>query len=92
MCSGKKTKVLVIWPKNFKKQTRQKNPVGKNVVGGHRVQESESEHLLGLIVNNVLTWEHHLCWNEEYKGSSLNYLSGQILSRYSGMAQENRRL
>ena len=38
------------------------------MVAGHRVQESESERLLGLIVNNVLTWEHHLYGNEENQG------------------------
>ena len=38
------------------------------VVAGHRVQESESERLLGLIVNNILTWEHHLYGNEENQG------------------------
>ena len=38
------------------------------VVDGHEVQENEIERLLGLIVNNVLTREHHLYGNEEHKG------------------------
>ena len=67
VCSGKKTKLLVIGTKDLKK-SRQKDRVVEIVVAGHRVQESESERLLGLIVNNVLTWEHHLYGNEENQG------------------------
>ena len=37
-------------------------------VDGHKVIESESERLLGLVVNNTMTWEHQLYGNEEHKG------------------------
>ena len=37
-------------------------------VAGHLVEESQSERLLGLIVNNSLTWHHHLYGNEEHLG------------------------
>ena len=37
-------------------------------VGGHEVTESESERLLGLIINNTLTWKDHLYGNGENKG------------------------
>ena len=29
------------------------------------MKESEIERLLGFLVNNVMTWEHHLYGNEE---------------------------
>ena len=32
------------------------------------VTESESERLLGLIVNNTMTWEHQLYGNDEHRG------------------------
>ena len=37
-------------------------------VDGHLVRESESERLLGVIINNVMTWEHHLYGNDDHKG------------------------
>ena len=37
-------------------------------VAGHDVTETKSERLLGLIVNNTLTWEHYLYGNEDNKG------------------------
>ena len=40
----------------------------KITVDGHGVTESESERLLGVIVNNTMTWENHLFGNEEHKG------------------------
>ena len=37
-------------------------------VDGHRVTESQSERLLGLVINNKMTWENHLYGNNENKG------------------------
>ena len=37
-------------------------------VDGKEVIESESEKLLGVVVNNKLTWQHHLHGNEENSG------------------------
>ena len=69
VCSGSKTKLLIIGTKEL--ITSKLTAVNKSisiVVDGHEVQESESERLLGLNVNNVLTWEHHLYGNKEHKG------------------------
>ena len=67
VCSGKKTKLLIIGTKEMKK-SKQKDKLVEITVAGHLVKESESERLLGLIVNNTMTWEHHLYGNEDYKG------------------------
>ena len=37
-------------------------------VDGHKVNESQSERLLGVIINNTMTWENHLFGNDENKG------------------------
>ena len=37
-------------------------------VDGHEVRESKTERLLGVIVNNVMTWEHHLYGDDDHKG------------------------
>ena len=49
-------------------------------VAGHEVAESTSERLLGLIINNTMTWENHLFGNEDNKGlvSKLSQRSGII--------------
>ena len=56
------------------------NKVIKINVAGHEVTESTSERLLGVIINNTMTWEHHLYGNEENKGllSKLSQRSGLI--------------
>ena len=49
-------------------------------VDGHEVTESTSERLLGMVINNTMTWEHHLYGNDEHKGliSKLSQRSGII--------------
>ena len=49
-------------------------------VAGHEVTESTSERLLGIIINNTMTWEHHLYGDSENKGllSKLSQRSGII--------------
>jgi hypothetical protein len=56
------------------------NKVLKIDAAGHEVNESTSERLLGVIINNSMTWEHHLYGNEENKGllSKLSQRSGII--------------
>ena len=69
VCSGSKTKLLIVGTKELRKSKLQNpNKVIEIVVDGHRVRESESERLLGIIVNNTMTWENHLYGNEEHKG------------------------
>ena len=69
VCSGAKTKLLVIGTKELRKsKLTNNNKVFEINMAGHAVTESTSERLLGVIINNTLTWEHHLYGNEEHRG------------------------
>ena len=81
VCSGSKTKLLVIGTKELRKsKLLSQNKVLKIEVAGHEVTESTSERLLGMVINNTMTWEHHLYGNDEHKGliSKLSQRSGII--------------
>ena len=69
VCSGLKTKLLVIGTRDMRKSRLVNTNTKLSItVAGHLVEESQSERLLGLIVNNTLTWHHHLYGNEEHMG------------------------
>ena len=69
ICSGSKTKLIIAGTKELRKsKLLSKNKVIKINVAGHEVTESESERLLGLIVNNTMTWENQLYGNTEHRG------------------------
>ena len=69
VCSGGKTKLLVIGTRDLRNSKLvSQNKVIKINIAGHEVTESTSERLLGLIVNNTMTWEHQLYGNDEHKG------------------------
>jgi hypothetical protein len=81
VCSGSKTKLLIIGTKELRKsKLLSQNKVLRINVAGQEVKETTSERLLGLIVNNTMTWEHHLYGNEEHKGliSKLSQRAGII--------------
>ena len=68
VCSGSKTKLLVIGIKELRKsKLTNNNKVFEINVAGRTVTESTSECLLGVIINNTLTWEH-IYGNEEHRG------------------------
>ena len=68
-CSGEKTKLLICGTRAMR-QSRIENeniqPIVK--VCGDDIKESSSEKLLGVIVNNTLSWKNHLHGNEEDEG------------------------
>ena len=69
VCSGKKTKLLIVGTKEMRKSKLEDyNIIIKINVDGHEVVESESERLLGVLINNKMTWEHHLYGNDDHKG------------------------
>ena len=54
MCSGSKTKLLVVGTKELRKtKLTNQDKVIKIEVDGHKVIESDSERLLGVIINNT---------------------------------------
>ena len=69
VCSGSKTKLLIVGTKELRRSKLTNRDIQIQInVDGHVVKESESELLLGVIENNVMTWEHHLYGNTEHKG------------------------
>ena len=69
VCSGKKTKLLIVGTKELRKSKLINQDITIKInVDGHEVKESESERLLGILMNNTMTWEHHLYGNDEHRG------------------------
>ena len=69
VCSGEKTKLLVIGtPELRKSRITSRNIFFKISVAGHDVSETESDKLLGIVINNKLTWHDHLYGNEQHTG------------------------
>ena len=69
VCSGSKTKLLIIGTRELRKSKLiSQNKVIRINVDGHEVEETSSERLLGLMINNTMTWENHLYGNHENRG------------------------
>ena len=69
VCSGSKTKLLVVGTRELRKcKLVNYDKTIEIEVDGHKVKESQSERLLGVLINNTMTWENHLHGNSEYKG------------------------
>ena len=69
VCSGMKTKLLTVGTQELRNSKLLRNNLRLEInVDGCKVVETESERLLGLIMNNVMSWKHHLYGNEETKG------------------------
>ena len=67
VCSGEKTKLLIIGTPAQKRITMKNIDIEVSVCD-NTIKESTSEKLLGLIVNNDLTWKHYLygeTWREK---------------------------
>ena len=68
-CSGEKTKLLFLGTRARRKTwiiDQNFSPVVN--ICGKNVNESTSEKLLGIVVNNTLTWKHQLYGDEENQG------------------------
>ena len=92
VCSGSKTKLLVIGSRELRKSKLEQSGLTLSVcVAGHVVKESASEKLLGININNSLTWTNHLHGNEEHKGL-LNKLSQRagLIRKLSSLMPSNR--
>ena len=68
VCAGDKTKLLIIGTSQLKKSKLSNLPDLEIEVCGNRVKESKSEKLLGLVVNNKLSWSDYIHgenWRDE---------------------------
>ena len=79
VCSGSKTKLLIVGTKELRK-SKLDNTKLEIEVDGHKVVESQSERLLGLIINNTMTWENHLHGTMKTRDLSPNCLRELTLS------------
>jgi hypothetical protein len=73
VCSGDKTKLLIIGTAQLRKSRLIDSSIQINVCG-QTVEESRSEKLLGLVVNNQLTWKEYLYgehWRDKGNASGL---------------------
>ena len=92
VCSGQKTKLLIMGTAALRQsRITSKNITFKITVAGHEVMETESEKLLGMIINNRLTWHDHLYGNEEHTGlvTKLSQRAG-IICKLSHMMPKDR--
>ena len=82
ICAGNKTKLLILGTSQLKRRKLEGLPKLEIEVCGNKVEETESERLLGLVVNNTLTWSQYLHgekWRteENYPGL-INQLSQRV--------------
>ena len=66
-CSGEKTKLLVVGTRANRKAKLSNRDI-RVTVCGDEVKESTSEKLLGITINNTLTWHHHLHGDDDNVG------------------------
>ena len=86
VCAGDKTKLLVVGTRQLRESKLvSQNKVLEVNVEGNTIRESKSEKLLGLTVNNELTWKEYL-YGEDWRPEKEN-LPGLIplLSQRVGM-------
>ena len=69
VCSGDKTKLLIVCTKANRYHNIDKHIfVPQLQICGKTITESKSEKLLGILINNTITWKTHLYGNEENVG------------------------
>ena len=90
VCSGEKTKLLIIGTTELKRTLRTDNIMEINVCG-ERVMETKSEKLLGLIVNGEMTWKEYL-YGEKWRTKKEDNFIGLIpkLAKRVGLLKQMR--
>ena len=87
--AGSKSKLLIIGTNKMRKQRIQENV--KIVVDNKEITETKSEKLLGLVINNTLTWENHLYGDGQNEGliQQLSKRLGMLKLMSKHMKREN---
>ena len=68
-CSGEKTKLLFLGTRARRVTLRENVNFSPEVtIRGEVIREITSEKLLGLVINNTITWKHHLYGDNENQG------------------------
>ena len=94
--AGQKSKLMVIGTGEFKRRQYANGGELSVLVDGKLVSETQSEKLLGVVLNNRLTWKEHLygeSWRVEGASSQglINHLSQRVgmLKRISKVASKS---
>ena len=66
--AGEKSKLMVIGTRQLRSQKLVKDEKMKINVAGKEVKETDSEKLLGIVINNELTLKNHLYGDDEHEG------------------------
>ena len=65
LCSGEKTILLILGTKANRVNKLESSDFSPAVtINGDVIEESKSEKLLGVVINNTLTWKDHQNWDE----------------------------
>ena len=64
--AGEKSKLLIIGTNKLKKQKLREKLTIK--VDGKDIVETDSEKVLGIVINNQLSWKNHLYGDENHEG------------------------
>lgn len=88
VCSGEKTKLVIIGTAEQKRKLQNKLEIN---FYGETVKESESEELVGLVINGELTWKHYL-YGEKCRPKKEDNFTGLILklSKRVGLLKQLR--
>ena len=86
VCSGSKTKLLVIGTSQLRRSLLAGTNISVNVCGS-TIRDTESEQLLGITVNNDLTWSAHLHGEKWRTSGNHNGLISQLSQRVGILAQ-----
>ena len=90
--AGEKSKLLILGHSELR-AAKNLNEPRKIYIDGKEVLESESEKLLGLVINNTLTWKNHLYGDQENTGlvSQLGKRLGMLSKLSKFMSKEKLR-
>ena len=86
VCSGPKTKLLIMGTSQLRNKLLNGLYVSVNVCG-HNIVETESEPLLGLTVNNKLTWSNYLHGEQWRVSGNKSGLISQLSQRVGLLSQ-----
>ena len=87
LCSGGKTKLLIVCTKEIREKLKAKNKIFKIEVCGKEIVETSDEKLLGVAISNDMTWTTHLYGNKKTGSEKIQGLVPQLSQRIGVLKQ-----
>ena len=87
LCSGDKTKLLIVCTKEIREKLKQSNKIFKINVGGKDIEETVDEKLLGIVISNNMSWSTHLYGNKKTGKEKIQGLIPQLSQRVGILKQ-----